>query len=645
MAAKADVLEQLGEASLVLPELINRSLAANDRIKYYLTLLQAARDHALHPNIAASSLSAERLASGVDDSALDMVVAASVKLDDESLSIPHAGRIHERVVDGIGRMLDPFRVAPGVSGPSYEQWHNRLAQVLGALAPPQADRVAAGYVDSMTRADKDAGDSMHLLLIDLHRGINTLQSAIAAESLGGAKAYGVTDADRPLVEAFMAGVNSTAGLKFDHPGLGTTATRVEKRLVLQNDLGATDVHVLVVHVIGLTIRIIYTDIHAARVAFFEDMLEPLGLTWNEQPAPKTRAFLMRVGEVTVKDETILASTLTRIGSRLVFLIDWNRARKRLGRLLRKRDAQAVLRWAADHDVGHRAFLQLGDVQLVGTAMEHVARAQVRFGARLDEVLGRASAIAFIQAVLRITADGLHQARSARLIQDEIEAELLAHFQSAEQRALQLAEEHASLVAALAGLARDAVERLAVEPGAEAMLEFARRAKRWETLADDVVKQSRDLFGRVEPGSPLLHLLAEADDVADGLEESAFLLTLVPGDHVTKRGVDGLRELADLIARGSREYVRCVACGEEAHRAGARAEIEEFLIAVDAVMAFEHASDERERAVAATLVDACQEFRELHVLSEVAKNFESAADALGRCAIILRDYVLNSLKAR
>jgi hypothetical protein len=47
----------------------------------------------------------------------------------------------------------------------------------------------------------------------------------------------------------------------------------------------------------------------------------------------------------------------------VFLIDWNRARKRLGRFLKKTDAIDVLKWAADHNVSHRAFLQFGDVRL------------------------------------------------------------------------------------------------------------------------------------------------------------------------------------------------------------------------------------------------------------------------------------------
>ena len=67
--------------------------------------------------------------------------------------------------------------------------------------------------------------------------------------------------------------------------------------------------------------------------------------------------------------------------------------------------------------------------------------------------------------------------------------------------------------------------------------------------------------------------------------------------------------------------------------------------MDAVIAFEHTSDDRERAVQAVLVETCGDFRELHVLSELAGRLGDAADALTRCALILRDYILETLKTR
>ena len=65
------MIDALGEDHLLLPGLIGAALAANDRVKYLLTLLQAARlrrwDGALR------SLREERLATGIDDVALDRV--------------------------------------------------------------------------------------------------------------------------------------------------------------------------------------------------------------------------------------------------------------------------------------------------------------------------------------------------------------------------------------------------------------------------------------------------------------------------------------------------------------------------------------------------------------------------------------------
>jgi hypothetical protein len=130
-------------------------------------------------------------------------------------------------------MLEPFRGAPVTDdGSGYDRWNERFERLLSALAAPEGDRVSADYVETVSRADAKSGDSVHLLLMDLHRELNRLQSGIAVESLAGAKVYGISDTDRPLVAAFMAGINASAWLKFDHPGLGTTATRVDDRLII-----------------------------------------------------------------------------------------------------------------------------------------------------------------------------------------------------------------------------------------------------------------------------------------------------------------------------------------------------------------------------------------------------------------------------
>ena len=78
---------------------------------------------------------------------------------------------------------------------------------------------------------------------------------------------------------------------------------------------------------------------------------------------------------------------------------------------------------------------------------------------------------------------------------------------------------------------------------------------WETRADDLVRRSRTVLEQASTGGALSALLTEADDVADGLEEAAFLLTLAPQQRTTRKGLDALRDLSDLITRGAQGMSR------------------------------------------------------------------------------------------
>jgi hypothetical protein len=95
--------------------------------------------------------------------------------------------------------------------------------------------------------------------MDLHKVLNRLAAGCAEEIVSGAHVFGLRPDDHRSVESFMRGLEETRGLKFDHPGLDTMATRSGDRLLIQNDIGTTDAHVVV---------ITYTDVHRARAKFF-----------------------------------------------------------------------------------------------------------------------------------------------------------------------------------------------------------------------------------------------------------------------------------------------------------------------------------------------------------------------------------------
>lgn len=643
MTTKAAILETIGDGGLLLPELINEGLAANDRVKYYLTLLQAASSHAQQPLNAVPDLRSTRESSGVTDASLDELVAASRHVADGVVFIPGADRIRQQLFDDVRRMLDPLRATASQDADNrsrFDVYCGRLAEQVAAARSWASDEVEARVIDAYARAADESHDTLHRLVMDLHRELIRLLTSVVVESVDGARASGLTPADRALVSAFMKGVNETAPLKFDHPGLATTAVRYGDRLSIQNDLGTTEGHIVVVRVSGLAATVIYSDLHRRRTRFLQDLLDPSAIAWQARAAGTSGQPEMTVGRFTAADVSQLQGFLKLFGSRLVFLIDWNRARKQLARFVSKADAAAVLKWAADTNVGHRGFLQAGGAQLIYTAFERVAPPRIAYGARLDELIGQEAVTAFLKAVLDIASTGLAGGRSGRLIQDEVEAELLSHLKTTDRQLLDAAAEHAMLMSALAERLR---RTLTLATGSRAQDEIGRTAKLargWEARADELVRHSSRMLGRPDGGEPLTRLLAQADDVADALEETAFLLTLVP-ETATHDHAAALRALADLVGDGTKEYVRCLDYAKDASWSHGPSDVDDVLVCIDRIAELEHASDAAERAAKAKLVSICTDFRELQILFDAARGFEQAADALARCALTIRDHVLSS----
>jgi len=643
MSTKERIIERIGARGLLLPELINRSLAAADRAKYYLALLQAAVLHAQSPHQPPSTLNDEREASGIDDETLDAVVGNSRQLSPDACLIPRANEIFDALSSDLRLMAEPLRIAAVADAELNERvdgYEHRVAEHLAQLPRNDDDHIPTRALDALTRRGSDGHDTVHQLITDLHWELNHLHVGVSVESLEGATAYGLTETDRQLLRAFMRGVNETAPLKFDHEGLGTTATRDRERLTIQNDLGSGDAHTIVVQVSGLTATLIYTDSHKARAAFLQRLLESRGVQWQPVPGNGDGAHEMYVGRCTTERQEELEQYLTFLGSRLVFLIDWNRARKRLARLVKQADATMLLKWAADNNVGHRAFLQAGDAHLIHTALERTAPRQMRVGVRLDQLLGRDSACAFLMTALAITSAGLTNHRSQRLIEDEIEAELITYLETVDQTVLTAVADHAALLSALSDRLRGAVIQLRGHDSIEDATRTADVAKQWEQRAEEIVRRSTRLLAHTNDGHDLRRLLTEAESVAEVLEQAAFTLTLVPAqtDH---KGVALLDDLADLVNQGAREYVRCVEDAREIRRATTRVELERLLVAVDRLSELEHQSATAERALETSLLQRSNDFREVHVLSAMARSFQRAIESLSRCSMIVRDYVLST----
>jgi hypothetical protein len=216
--------------------------------------------------------------------------------------------------EAVNAMLAPLELLAGASDESalrHEGYRERLNRLIHTRPPIVGDMVSGEAVASMTSGRPVSGDGLHLLIMDLHKEINRLQSEHSTEEIEGAKAYGVSPTDRPLIAAFMKGLNRTAPLKFDHPGLATTAVRSGNTVLIQNDLGTTEAHVLVIRVTGTTAVVSHTDIHVQRLHFFQSLLEGSGIQWDELHSQQGSAiakgdlFYVARGHLEASDETAL----------------------------------------------------------------------------------------------------------------------------------------------------------------------------------------------------------------------------------------------------------------------------------------------------------------------------------------------------
>jgi len=644
MVAKSRILDSLGEKALLLPQSVTAALLANDRVKYYLTLLQAAALQATSPMEQPPDLTAERIASGEPDASLDGVPARSERRESGELYIPEISRIHHQILDAVALMLRPIETAEGDQGAARE--YTARLQRLAASAPRfDGDRVPPGFMMSLASVDRSAGDSIHLLVMDLHKALNRLQAAIAEENVRGARVYGIEAADRAAIEAFQEGVNATAHLKFDHPGLGTTATRAGGRLVIQNDIGTTDAHVLIVRVDDRSVTVTGTDVHPQRLRFFESMFERYPVHWQSvhaQPAQKLlagEAFETSTGRLEAQTQDQLLGFLRFLGSRIVFLIDWNRARKRLRQFVGRTDAIALLTWAAQENVGHRAFLELGGEELIYEAVRHSAGLSVQYGERLEALLGSDVLLAYLKYVLRTASRGLLERKPPALIRDEIRAELLRQFHSIQEIVLDLAARQSDLIFDLACGVRDGL--LYTPSGADdrRLPRLAARATRLEHQADDLVRRSNELARERQVPDLLTALIARSDDIADHFEEATFLMGFLPRIDQAAPVLAAVRELARLLVDGAQELVKCIAYAPLIRRGAASDDVHAFLEAVNRLVAIEVETDAAQRQVTKCLIDEVQGAREMFVFPELVRYLEKAADQMARSAAMLREYAL------
>lgn len=648
-AAVESLGDALGSRGLLLPAWINAALAANDRLKCALTVLQAGVQHAKGETI---DLTRERRAAGLDAAWVDEMLAGAApsrRAGEAATFLPELHAALQQLADDLGTMAKPV-IEAGPDRDAVQALKGRLDHWTSWLQQERDEHLTHDDLAQLERGHREHGDSVHLLVMDLHKQINQMAAAMAHEDIDGAHVWaldgGPEGSDGQRVRAFMRGLNRTAPLKFDHPGLDTAATRSGPRLLIQNDIGTNDAHVLVFQIEGRTITLTYSDLHRERFAFFEQLLSAWSPQWSvveprvSEGLNAGHAYYVGTATFACADEAQLLQTLEGIGSRVVFLIDWNRARKRLQRVLDKPAALLVLAEAARGDVGHMGWLRAGGEQFLFEVMQSAGDGAFRLGDRLADVLGDESAQRFVLDVMALCTRGALAGHPVALLDDEARMLLSRRLQQ-HAPGFSLVAEHAGYCHELVQAVRDALSHES-GGGAGRAAELAARAKAWERRADHLVMQARNLAQRQPSWKPFAHLVEEADEVADHLEEASFLISVMAEDHAgaLHHGVrTQLGRLVDGVLQAVQDYVRAL---EIARSLSAAHELEDFNAFLDAtwrVVLAERRCDEQWRTARRHLLKTLKTPAELMLSTDLGIEIEGASDALLRVSYALREMVM------
>jgi len=352
-------------------------------------------------------------------------------------------------------------------------------------------------------------------------------------------------------------------------------------------------------------------------------------------------FYLVTGRYPASDAGPRDEFLEALGASLVFLIDWNKARKVLRTWVPKADAVRILDWAARHRLGHRGFLELGGSELVAAAVHHATPTRIGFGERLDRALGRDAAVDFLKTVLRISAESLLEGGSVRLARDRIETDLIRHLQRADAALLAIVVRQAGLAREIAtGIAQLVAAQQAQRPFDRAAL--AARARNIEAKADKIAIEARNEIVRFDADPAIERLVDRVEEAIDELEQAAFIASLVPAD------IDpGLHAALATLCAAAVEGAEAAATGAAAAAdvpEGQRIDSEDALSAVGRLIEAEHKADDAERAVTAFVLRGQFDLSGGLSILELARAIERATDRFAGFGHLLRERVLADLSA-
>jgi uncharacterized protein Yka (UPF0111/DUF47 family) len=139
-------------------------------------------------------------------------------------------------------------------------------------------------------------------------------------------------------------------------------------------------------------------------------------------------------------------------------------------------------------------------------------------------------------------------------------------------------------------------------------------------------------------------MERCDDAVDELEEAAALLDLTRLTGPASEAIAMLGGLGELALASAQEIVKSIECASTIARADVRDDLDEFMAALERLIAIEHKADDMMRAFRRWLIEHNPEPRQIIVLRELSQALETATDAHLHAGQALRAYLMEEVIA-
>jgi len=156
-------------------------------------------------------------------------------------------------------------------------------------------------------------------------------------------------------------------------------------------------------------------------------------------------------------------------------------------------------------------------------------------------------------------------------------------------------------------------------------------------------QAREQAERQPRWQAVSRLLVLSDDVADALEEAAFLISLMADHHQkgwNREVRQALSALAQVVQQATQDHVKALAIARNLGSDSERQDQDEFLTASWAVLHAERRCDDLLRQARRVLLAELQDAASLMLANDLAQTLELASDRLLAAGYGLRELAFN-----